>query len=55
MNSWFQGKVTINDEDHGYESDLGLEGVWGSIAEIEEYFQNKDNALSYFQFLEDLE
>ena len=59
-NCWYEGDITfkkINSDGtkekliESYESDLGLEGCYESIKEIEDYFLNNEKLESYIEYL----
>ena len=59
-NCWYEGDIVLtkfnpNGEKEkiieNYESNLGLEGVHGSIRDIEDYFNNEENLTSYLECL----
>jgi hypothetical protein len=61
-NCWYEGDIVLTKTDsngvkekliENYESNIGLEGVYGSIKDIEDHFNNEENLISYLEYLLD--
>lgn len=59
-NCWYEGDITLKRVNpdgtketivENYESDLGLEGVYGSVKEIEDNFSNSEVLKSYLEYV----